>query len=811
MTIRDIALILTSATSISFASAFDFRNPAPIAGFVENRGQFHDQFSKTNTAVLFVASAGDIQIQLKSNGFSYQIASTPNLSHDEDPRTKALGDISLNRIDFDFPSQIQPRDIVKSKQLPQYVNFSSLDEYNEVPEYSTITYLSVFPNVDIEFHISPSSEFKYSYILHEGADLNLVGLQINSSVEGDIIDNKLIFDFAHFRLEETIPSSWIESATGVKIEDLNVGYRLTDNSSNQKVFFHYNHAKQSSEPGLKVIIDPSPTVIWSTYYGGPASELIGEMSVQPNGVYLAGQTPSTSLIATSGSFQTTIGGNYDAFLAKFTSGGVMVWATYFGGAGGDRGWGVDQDSYGNVYLGGITSSNGLATAGAYQTSMSGASDAFFVKFNSSGIRQWSTYYGGPTTQDRIWSVHVDSAQDIYIAGDTKSWSGIATVGSHQSSMGGDDDAFLAKFSSSGSIIWATYYGGSGGEEGASITTSGTDVFMTGTFTKSPNNIATIGSYQPVRSGLYDTYLVKFNAAGVRLWGTYYGGTSNYDYGSSVDADCFGKIWLVGNTASFNGIATVGSHQSTYGGGSSDGFFACFNSTGGIIYASYYGGSSSDGITGVVRAGADLLYFVGTTNSSSGIATAGSLNPSPLGGDDGFITRFTVGGTQLWGTYFGAAGSDGCNNVGFVSSDLFVSGTSSSTSGISTSGAYQTYMAGVSDCFLTRFDEPLAQLCIIKNKDFDTSANDARQLSPIEINSDFSSLHYDKISNLLIIDSKELPVGSILSIHDVSGRLLLYQAVGSSTQFNMPCSDRDSQILIVQIITSNNIYTAKIVP
>lgn len=813
MSIRLLLLTVSFAVSASVTFAIEANSFSSNAGFVENRGQFHDQFFKTSNTLLFVAEAGDIQIQLRTTGFSYQIASNVKADNNKDPRTESMGDVSINRIDFDFPSNVSPSDIVKSNQLPQTYNFVSTENYYGISAYRTITYRNVFPNIDIQFDINSKSDFKYSYILHEGSDVNLINLDINSDLKPTIKENKLLFDFGNFRLEETIPASWIESTPGVKIEDLDVSYRLGDNTQTPELSLHYKGNPKTSNIAARVIIDPTPTVIWGTYYGGPAIELAGEMSVSPTAVYLAGQTPSTSLIATSGAFQTTIGGSYDAFLAKFSSAGVMLWATYFGGVGDDRGWGVDQDSYGNVYLGGITESNGLATAGAYQTSMSGASDAFFVKFNSSGVRQWSTYYGGPTSQDRIWSLHVDLAQDIYIAGDTKSWSGIATAGSHQSSMGGDDDAFLAKFSSSGSRIWATYYGGAGGEEGASITTHNTDVFMTGTYTSSSNNIATAGSHQPTRSGQYDTYLVKFNGAGVRQWGTYYGGTTNYDEGTSVAVDCNGSAWLAGNTTSTTGIATAGSHQSTYGGGSSDGFVACFNSAGVRLYGSYYGGSSSDGISGVVRAGADLLYFVGSTNSSSGIATAGSLNPSFLGGNDGFIARFTVGGVRMWGTYYGGSGSDACTNIGIISGDMFVTGTSTSNSGIATSGAYQTYMAGGSDCFITKFDGPSASVCI--NKDPKFNEGDTLNSLKFDVNNDNNSkqsiLQYNQISNKLTFASNSVPETSILSIHDISGRLLFNKVIGSTTEFDLPAFLKNSQLLVVRIITPQNSFILKIVP
>lgn len=812
MTLRNISSLVALATTMSMAHASDRAISTSLSGFVENIGQFQNQFSERNSDVLFLAQSGDVQIQLRSNGFSYQIASTPILPSSQDLRTKPVTSVKINRIDFDFPARIDKSDVLKIDERSFYINYIYESEFYNVPAYATIIYRNVFPNIDIKFSIDSESNFKYSYIIHSGGNINLIKLSIKSSVMPYLKNNSLIFNFNNFLFEETIPASWIESASGVELALTDVHYDLDFSTSIPALSFNYNDNPPARMSENKLVIDPTPTVIWGTYYGGPSHELIGQMSVNPTGVCIGGQTASTSLIATAGAFQTVLAGNYDAYVTKFSTSGAILWATYFGGSADDRGWGVDQDVSGNIYLGGITSSTGLATSGSYQVSMSGTSDAFLIKLNPYGVRQWSTYYGGPTSQDRIWSVSVDAAQDIYVGGDTKSYSGIATAGSHQSTMGGDDDAFLAKFSPSGSRIWATYYGGSQGEEGASIATDGTHVFLTGTFTKSTNNIATAGSHQPTKSGLYDTYLVKFNSAGVRLWGTYYGGTSNYDYGSAITVGCNGRIWLVGNTASANGIATAGSHQSTYGGGSSDGFIACFNSSGVRSYGSYYGGNSSDGLTGVARSGADLLYFVGSTSSTNGIATSGSLNPYFLGGGDGLITRFTVGGVQLWGTYYGGLSSDGCSSVGLMSGNLFVAGTSGSNLGIATSGSYQTYMAGNEDSFVALFDGPVALDCKHKEPFYDEhdfmNPMQPRIRQTNEANT--SILHYEYLSNSLIIDSNELPNNSILSIQDISGRLLFYAPIGTSTRISMPTLMDETQVLIVRVITSEDAYTIKII-
>jgi hypothetical protein len=194
-------------------------------------------------------------------------------------------------------------------------------------------------------------------------------------------------------------------------------------------------------------------------------------------VYLAGYTNSTTGtdIATTGAHQSANGGNDDAFLVKFNTSGVRQWGTYYGGSGVDEGWSCSTDASGNVYLAGVTSSNTgtvIATTGAHQSTNGGGTDAFLVKFNTSGVRQWGTYYGGSGSEEGN-SCSTDATGNVYLAGYTPSNTGtvIATTGAHQSAFGGGfDDAFIVKFNASGIRQWGSYYGGSGDDRGYSCST-----------------------------------------------------------------------------------------------------------------------------------------------------------------------------------------------------------------------------------------------------------------------------------------------------------------------------------------------------
>ena len=169
---------------------------------------------------------------------------------------------------------------------------------------------------------------------------------------------------------------------------------------------------------------------------------------------MAGLTSSSSGISFSG-YQSSLSGAFDAFLVKFNSSGIRQWGTYYGGNGGESGYSISTDGSGNVYLSGETSSTFNMASGGHQNSFGGGgTDAFLVKFNSSGALQWGTYYGG--NGDEIgYSTSIDLFGDIYLSGHTGSAAAIA-FGGHQNSYGGGTyDAFLVKFNSNGVRQWGT--------------------------------------------------------------------------------------------------------------------------------------------------------------------------------------------------------------------------------------------------------------------------------------------------------------------------------------------------------------------
>ena len=137
-------------------------------------------------------------------------------------------------------------------------------------------------------------------------------------------------------------------------------------------------------------------------------------------VWVAGHTRSSNFPVTADAWQKKGGGGYDAFVAKFSPSGALQYATYLGGKGHDRVHALAVDGSGNVWVaGGTESENFPVTADAWKESHGGIKDAFVAKFSPSGELLYATYLGGGGN-DEAHALAVDGSGNVWVAGEAGS-------------------------------------------------------------------------------------------------------------------------------------------------------------------------------------------------------------------------------------------------------------------------------------------------------------------------------------------------------------------------------------------------------
>ncbi|MFC2131321.1 SBBP repeat-containing protein [Bacteroidota bacterium] len=703
-----VVFLLSQSKSIAANNYDSFVNNMNSPGFIENKGQIIHQDGKQAEKILYMYTGNGMNIQIERNSFSYElyrniidekknkkenIQGLPGFDDFEDYKVK------YHRVDINLINSNSMAEVIAEGKSREYYNYyneaTPLEGILNVHKYKNITVKDVYPGIDLIFYFDDKSSpamIKYDFIIKPGASIDDIQLNYTGADRLNISDDgKLEIHTSLGMIKENIPLAYYKDNLG-KIFRTEIKYKL----SGDKLSFNSSEQKEDKI----LVIDPE--LFWGTYYAGKGYDEINDIAVDSKDfIYAVGNTQSVAKIATAGAHQTTYTGTTDAMLAKFNNQGRLEWATYYGGDQTDYGMMAITTKEDSIIIAGFTTSqNAIATPGAYQPAYGGGvTDGFIAKFNTAGQRLWGSYYGG-SEYDVIYAISQDSSYNIVICGKTQSLSGIATANSYQDYKEGLVDGFIVKFDSSMNRKWGTYFGGpeSGGTDVVSSVAADRagNIFFTG-YTPCTYSISNdLGWQENYGGGTYDAFIGKLYPSGSAHWISYYGG-SNDDIGRSVATYGNGKVYLIGNTKSYNNISSNGAYQETLA-GEVDVFIAKFDLYGERLWGTYFGGPDEDWPVKISKVGFDETIALGHTNSTSGIATPGEIQTSNNGNSDNFIVRFSGSGERKWATYFGGAESE-YSLYGGLSFDkkgnMFVAGLTNSSDEISTpwTNPHQAFFEG----------------------------------------------------------------------------------------------------------------------
>ena len=362
---------------------------------------------------------------------------------------------------------------------------------------------------------------------------------------------------------------------------------------------------------------------------------------------MTGSTGSTNF-PTATPLQATNAGTTDAFVTKLdATGAALLYSTYLGGGGDEQSNGIAVDTTGQAYVTGYTPSTDFPTVTPFQATLAGGSklgDAFVTKLSAAGTSLlYSTFLGGSSIEQGR-SIAVDGAGQAYVTGHTSS-TDFPTVTPVQVSLAGGTDAFVTKFNAAGtSLLYSTFLGGGGNEEGKGIAVDPTgQAYVTGVTTST--NFPTVTPFQATFAGGFDdAFVSKLDVTGASLlYSTYLGG-SNRDLGLGITVDGSGQAYVTGFTDSTD-FPTATPLQATNA-GSEDAFVTKLNAAGAsLLYSTYLGGSGSDGGSGVAVDGSGQAYVTGSTRSAN-FPTVTPFQATYAGGfDDAFVTKISASVTN----------------------------------------------------------------------------------------------------------------------------------------------------------------------
>lgn len=656
----------------------------------------------------------DPQVKFMARGSGYTLFLTPEkavlvlrrcgseeskvtrLTRGKKPRAEKVKTsvLSMSLVDANPQSQVEGMEALPGK-VNYFIGNDPAYWRTDISTYAKIRYRNVYPGVDMVYY-GNQGQIEYDFVVAPGADpaaitLNFQGIEhMEVDEQGDLVLH-VSGEQIRFRkpvVYQEADGSRREISSSYVIKDINwAGFKLEDYDTDRTL-----------------VIDP--VLVYSTYLGGSGNDDGTWIAVDSYGnAYATGVTNSINF-PTQNALQPALGGGFDFFVTKINAcGSGFVYSTYLGGSGFDFSIGIDVDSCGNAYVTGITNSLDFPTQNALQPVFGGGtSDAFVTKINACGSRLvYSTYLGG-SGEDAAINIAVDLYGNAYVTGFTDSLNFPIQNALQPTFGGGEFDAFVSKINVSGSgLVYSTYLGGSGDDEGFGLTVDSCgNAYVTGR--TNSDNFPIQNALQPFfGGGEFDVFVTEINPCGSGfVYSTYLGG-SGQEEGISIAVDSFGNAYVAGFTNSLN-FPTQNALQPFFGGGSFDAFVTKINAYGScIVYSTYLGGSGGDFGFGIAVDSCSNAHVTGFTNSLN-FPTKNPLQPAFGGGPlDAFVTKIKACGSGLvYSTYFGGSGLDEGISIDVDSyGNAYVIGVVNSLNFPTKNPLQPAFGGGIVDAFVTK--------------------------------------------------------------------------------------------------------------
>jgi hypothetical protein len=664
--------------------------------FIKNRGQ-------VDNSVLYYLNGKRGSIYFTKEAIVYDLFSNTNvrskerrpdsfINEEDMPRSKRLS-FSLKPEGVNSALRLISKDMHSGK-----INYLMGNDpkmwHTDIPLYKEIVYKNLYNGIDLKIY-GTKNQMEYDFIVSPGADPSKIRIacdgidELKVSEAGDLYITTSLGSIKHIK-------PLIYQKIHGKRHIVDGSYRISKNK------FSFDIKEYNKEYPL--IIDPL-TMTYSTFLGGSGFDQGESIAVDSAGnAYVTGLTLSTDF-PTESFYEDTCSGDASAFVTKINqSGDSLIYSTFIGGNGTDRAWDITVDFAGSAYVTGATDSDNFPVNNAYQSQISGESDAFVTKLTPSGNDiSFSTYIGGSLSDDGK-SIAVDSSGNCYITGSTTS-TNFPTANAYQSALKGEADAYVAKLNSAGSsLLFSTYFGGNltDTSEGIAIDSNGNS-FITG-WTYS-TDFPVKSSYQNKLSGKIDSFVTKLDASGKSIsYSTYLGGKGGDDIAHGIEVDSQGNAYIVGETNSTD-FPVKNAYQQVKS-GLIDAFITKIKPAGNSLdYSTFLGGSFGDEYGYALTLDeSGCVYISGSTNSrdfpvKNAFQGVAGINKNA------FVTKMSPEGDSLaFSTFIGGVNNDQVAHGIAVDSygSAYITGVTYSND-FPVTDNFQGNYGGSGDAFISKLD------------------------------------------------------------------------------------------------------------
>ena len=453
-----------------------------------------------------------------------------------------------------------------------------------------------------------------------------------------------------------------DRANGIAVDSDGAAYVTGETASDQTTFPDTTGSFDRTQNGgvdafvAKVKADGTG-LVFATFIGGDGDDrgnaIALEQGCAPCAVYITGETDSdeTTFPVTTGAFNETSNGGIDAFVVKVKEDGTdLLYATFFGGSGTDRGKGIAVDGSGGAYITGETGSTQTSSPNPFPVTVgpdltqNGSLDAFVARLAPAGdALDYAGFIGG-AGDDRGNAIALEPSClapcAAYVAGETASSevSFPATTGAFDETHNGGIDGFVAKVTSDGSgLEYATYIGGSGTDRVNGIAAdSAGKAYVAGETNSSEttfpdgNGFNSLAGFDKVQNGLFDAFVARVSADGGDLdYATFIGGDGDDRANAiAIAPHCVSpcQAFVAGETSSDQTTFPDKTGPDTTANGGVDGFVAVVETDGAtLVSAGFIGGPGDDRVNAIAA------------DDKGGVFLAGESDAAPVGS----ITRFTT--------------------------------------------------------------------------------------------------------------------------------------------------------------------------